>query len=165
MSDDRAFIAPSPVAQTCDTPTYAPPRPASSPPPMVVNVFRTSRSTGTDGSATGVPGPGYGFGGGASVSTSVNCSSAKDSHSGNVPDGVNTEVNKPGGNAARGGAASQGVPSTSRGDFRRRAAQGRRRPETRQCVSFESTVVEHWAKRLRCSVMRDIIVTVRLWGV
>jgi hypothetical protein len=45
---------------------------------------------------------------------------------------------------------------------RRRAAEGRRRREMCQCVFFASTLVELWAKRFGRSVMRDIIVTVRL---
>lgn len=147
---------------THDTPTYTPPLPASSSSPTVVSGICTFKSLGTSRSGTDVPGPEESFEGGSPVCAAEHRSSTNDSPSRNVPDGVSTDVNSPGGNAARGEAAS---PCIRHGSSRGCAAEGRRRREMCQCVSFESTVVEQWAKRLRWSVMRDIIVTVRLWCV
>jgi len=164
-SDRRAHRAVLQAAHTHGPPTYTLPRlPASSSSPTVPTEYIRSRSMVTGGagsSVTDVPLPDDGSGGGAAE----NDSSAKDSPSGTVPGGVRAEVNHLGGNATRGGVSRLGVPRTRRGGTWGRVAKGGRRRGTCRCAISEWMVVLPWAKRLGWRVMRDIIATVRLWGI
>ena len=128
-----------------DLPIYTTPRLPANPPSSTPASASSSR--GTDGSTTEIPG--------RDVPVGESDSSGKDSLC------ESRTVDHLGGNAAGGGAASVDI-SRRGGAPGRMAAEGRRRRETCHRESSESMLVVRWAKRLRWSVMRDIIVTVRL---
>jgi hypothetical protein len=138
------------AAHTHGPPTYAPPRlPASSSSPTELSVRSTSRSKDTSGAVVPVAAADIG-------------SSSRDWPVATASDSAGAEVDH---HATGGGSSSPGVPRTRGGGARGRTAGGRfgRRGSCRR-ISSDSMMMWLWQKCLRWSVMRDIIVTVRLWG-
>ncbi|KAH9043496.1 hypothetical protein EDB83DRAFT_1585605 [Lactarius deliciosus] len=156
------------TAHTHGPPTYASPRLlASSSFPTVRCVQGPPRSVvigGVEPPARVELSPDDGCARGARAAAEEHGSSAKDSPSSTVPNGSGAEVDHPGVYETLVRVPSLVVSGLRRERLWGRATKGGR---LRSCgrVAYEVMTVSPWPKRLRCSVMRDIIATVTLWEV